>query len=45
MGAIVNVRAGLSMQGLQPLFTGDAVKHMVTQGMIGREPGMLKVIG
>jgi len=45
MGAIVNVRGGLSMQGLQPLFTGDAVQHMVTQGMAGGELRMLEVIG
>jgi hypothetical protein len=45
MGAIVNVRAGLSMQGLQPLFTGDAVQRMVTQGMIGREHRVVEIIG
>jgi hypothetical protein len=45
MGAIVNVRARLSMQGLQPLFTADAIQHMVPQGMIDCEPRVLKVIG
>ena len=45
MGAIVNVRAGLSMQGLQPLFTGNPVQHMVTQGMIGGECRVIEIIG
>lgn len=45
MGAIVNVRAGLAMQGLQPLFTADAIQHMVLQWMSGGELGMIEVIG
>ena len=45
MAAIVNVRVGLSMQGLQPLFPADAIQHVVTQGMIDGKPGMIEVIG
>ena len=44
MGAIVNIRGGLSMQGLQPLFTADAIQHVMAQGMIDGKVGVFKVI-
>jgi len=44
MAAIVNVRVGLSMQGLQPLFAGDAVEHMPAQRMIDGKLGMIEII-
>ncbi|MNI94180.1 hypothetical protein D3C76_1730760 [compost metagenome] len=33
------------MQGLQPLFTTDAIQHVAAQGMIGGQPRMIEVIG
>ncbi len=33
------------MQGLQPLFTADAVQHVMTQGMIDGKLGVIEVIG
>lgn len=45
MGAIVNIRGGLSMQGLQPLFTADAIQHVMAQGMTDGKVGVFKVIG
>ncbi|MNZ43296.1 hypothetical protein D3C78_608970 [compost metagenome] len=43
-GAIVNVRASLSMQGLQPLFATDAIQKVPTQRMIGFESRVFEVI-
>ncbi|CAI8705045.1 hypothetical protein EMIT0P265_100142 [Pseudomonas zeae] len=44
MAAIVNVRVGLSMQGLQPLFPSNAVQQMPSQRMIDRKLGVIKII-